>query len=273
MKQMINSVLDKFQLGASARNGLNFLKYIFNWKLLRKNARFIRNGAPDGLPVQTPGLAFLVCGQYDLESMYHNGLKGANWITDLLEKNGLCIDEFDSILDFGCGCGRVLRFWKGLIHAKIYGTDYNPSLIRWCEDNLPFVSVSVNDMHSRTGYVDNFFDIVYTISVFTHLSREMQSCCLDELIRITKPGGYIIITVHGVSRTSVLSDEELKRFRNGELVVRGEKYSGTNICGTYHPRHFLEKLADSRLIEIDYSAQGATDADQDVYLFRTVKPD
>ena len=218
-------------------------------------------------------LAFLVCGQYDLESMYHNGLRGANWITDLLEKNGLCIDEFDSILDFGCGCGRVLRFWKGLIHAKVYGTDYNPSLIRWCKENLPFAEVSVNDMYSRTGYADNYFDIVYTISVFTHLSREMQSCCLDELIRITKPGGYIIITVHGASRTSVLSNEELDRFRNGKLVVRGEKYSGTNICGTYHPRHCLEKLADGKLIEIDYSAQGATDADQDVYLFRTAMQD
>lgn len=134
MKQMINSILDRFQLGAFARNALDFLKYIFNWKLLLKNARFIRNGAPDGLPVQTPGLAFLVCGQYDLESMYHNG-------------------------------------------------------------------------------------------------------------------------------------------RNGELVVRGKKYSGTNICGTYHPRYYLEKLAEGRLIEIDYSAQGATDADQDVYLFRTVKLD
>jgi SAM-dependent methyltransferase len=270
VKQMINSILDRFQLGASTRNALNLLKYIFNWKLLLKNARFIRNGAPDGLPVQTPGLAFLVCGQYDLESMYYNGLRGISWITDLLKKNGLCIDEFDTILDFGCGCGRVLRFWKDLTHAKIYGTDYNPSLIRWCEDNLPFAIVSVNGLCFRTDYADKSFDMVYVISVFTHLSREMQSCCLDELIRITKPGGYIIITVHGVSRTSVLSDEELKRFRNGELVVRGGKYSGTNICGTYHPRHYLERLADGRLIEIDYLAQGATDADQDAYLFRKV---
>lgn len=92
---------------------------------------------------------------------------------------------------------------KDLTHTKIYGTDYNPSLIRWCEDNLPFVRVSVNDLNSRTDYPDNSFDIVYTISVFTHLLRAMQSSCLDELIRVTKPGGYIIITVHGLSRTSV----------------------------------------------------------------------
>lgn len=113
------------------------MKYICNPKLLLNNARFRRNGAPDGLPVQSPGLVFLVCGQYDLESMYHNGRNGAEWITSLLEKNGLDIDRFNAILDFGCGCGRVLRFWKDLTHAKIYGTDYNSSLIKWCEDNLP----------------------------------------------------------------------------------------------------------------------------------------
>lgn len=270
MKRMANSTLDKFQLGASARNINNFLKYITNLKLLQRNSRFRRNGAPDGLPVQTPGLAYLVCGQYDLEAMYHNGRKGAEWITALPERNELRMDDFNKVLDFGCGCGRVMRFWKDLTNVKVYGTDYNPSLIKWCTDNLPFTSVSVNNASSRTGYTDNFFDLVYAISVFTHLSGEMQSYWLGELIRITKPGGFIIITVHGESRTSVLTEEQQKRFRDGTLVVRGERYFGTNICGAYHPRHYIEKLSGGSIIEIDYLKRGATDADQDVYLFQVV---
>ncbi len=131
MKRFINTILDRLKLGASARNALNFLKYITSPELLRKNAGFRRNGAPDGLPVQTPGLAYRVCGQYDLQAMYFNGRKGADWITTLLERNGLELNSFSAILDFGCGCGRVLRFWKDLIHTRVYGTDYNPSLIRW----------------------------------------------------------------------------------------------------------------------------------------------
>jgi SAM-dependent methyltransferase len=142
---MVNSILDIFQLGASARNSINFLRYITNLKLLLRNARFRRNGAPDRLPVQTPGLAYLVCGQYNLEAMYHNGRKGAEWISALLEKNGLHIDDFNNILDFGCGCGRILRFWKDLTHTGVYGTDYNPLLVKWCTDNLPFTrSLSEN---------------------------------------------------------------------------------------------------------------------------------
>lgn len=270
MKRILNSILDKFQLGAFARNSTNFVKYITNLKLLLRNAKFRRNGAPDGLPVQTPGLAYLVCGQYNLEAMYHNGRKGAEWITALLEKNDLHMDDFDRILDFGCGCGRVLRFWNYLTHARVYGTDYNPSLVKWCTDNLTFTDVSLNSACSRTGYADDFFNLVYAISVFTHLSREMQSFWLDELIRITSSGGFLIITVHGESRTSVLTDEQQKSFRNGKLIVRGDRYFGTNICGAYHPRHYLEKLSGDRIIEVDYLERGATDADQDVYLFRIV---
>lgn len=271
MKHLINSLLDRLRLGASVRNALNFMKYISNPKLLLRNARYRRNGAPDGLPVQTPGLAYLVCGQYDLEALYYNGRVGAEWIVSLLKKNGLNINRFDAILDFGCGCGRVLRFWQGLTRARICGTDYNPALIRWCEANLPFARFSVNGECSRTDYSDNFFDLVYSISVFTHLSMDMQSFWLDELFRITKPGGYIIITVHGASRTSVLSEEQQERFRKGELVVRGERYFGTNICGAYHPRRCLEEMAGGRLVELDYSERGATDADQDVYLFQKVQ--
>ena len=271
MKRFINTILDRLKLGASARNLTNFLKYISNPDLLLRNFRFRRNGAPDGLPVQTPGLAYRVCGQYDLEAMYYNGRKGADWITALLEKNGLELGSFAAILDFGCGCGRVLRFWNGLTHTGVYGTDYNPSLIRWCANSLPFARVSVNAECSPLNYSENTFDMVYAISVFTHLSVEMQSFWLEELIRITKPGGYIIVTVHGVSRASVLSEEQLKQFHKGKLIVRGERYFGTNICGAYHPRHYLEELAGGSLTELDYMELGATDAAQDVYLFRKVR--
>jgi len=266
----MNSLLDSLNLGAAARNSVNFLKYVTSLTLLRKNFRFRKKGAPDGLPLQTPALAYLVCGQYDLEDMYYNGLKGATWITSLLRKNGLQLDEFERILDFGCGCGRVLRFWKDLTSTGIYGTDYNPSLIRWCMENLPFATFSLNTACDRTSFSDNFFDLVYAISVFTHLSGEMQYFWLDELIRITEPGGYIIITVHGKSRTSVLSEDQQREFNNGDIVVTGGRYRGTNICGVYHPRHYLEELSGGRLIEVDYLELGATDAAQDVYLFRTV---
>ncbi len=271
IKQKISTLLDKLRIGALARNTFKFLKYILDIKLITKNMKFIRNGAPDGLPLQTPGLAYLVCGQYDLEAMYYNGMKGAEWITELLGRNGLQFSEFTRILDFGCGCGRIMRFWRDYSpKVRIYGTDYNASLVNWCNENLPFTTVSVNSIRPPTEYSDDSFDLVYAISVFTHLSSDQQKSWLDEIIRITRSSGYIIITVHGKDRASVLSEDQQRMFDNGDLVVVGEQYCGSNNCGVYHPRYYFDKIAFGSLVEVDYVERGAVDADQDIFLFKVL---
>ncbi len=268
MKTLCNSVLDRLGLGAAARNTLNRLRYMCNPGMIISNMRCRRKEAPDGFPLQTPGMVFLVSGQFDVLELYYNGEKGASWIRELLRRNS--IQMGGRILDFGCGCGRVLRFWKDLKcgGGGLYGTDCNPGLIGWCAENLDFAEVTVNDPSPPTRYQDGFFDLVYAISVFTHLSEEMQGRWLKELMRITAPGGHIIITVHGRSRTGVLDPEQIDRFEQGELVIRGGRYSGSNVCGAYHPRNYLLELSEGGLEEVDYVESGATDAAQDVQLFR-----
>jgi len=47
---------------------------------------------------------------------------------DILEKNGFNFNEFTNVLDFGCGCGRVIRNWYNY-KPSFYGADYNSELI------------------------------------------------------------------------------------------------------------------------------------------------
>ena len=75
MKNHINRILDRLKLGSAARHSFDFFRYVTNPGLLWNNIKFRAGKAPDGLPVQPPGLAYLVCGQYDLEAMYYNGKK------------------------------------------------------------------------------------------------------------------------------------------------------------------------------------------------------
>ena len=187
------------------------------------------------------------------------------------EKNhGLNDDDINPVLDFGCGSGRVLRFWKKHQQVEVFGTDYNPSLIEWCRRNLPFATVSTNDADGPLEYEDSKFGLVYAISVFTHLSLEKQRYWLNELVRVTRRGGHLIITVHGRERTAVLSRQQREDFQAGKIVTRENRYGNTNICGAYQPRGSLERLVlPGREIDtIDHIEMGATDAAQDIYLFR-----
>jgi SAM-dependent methyltransferase len=51
------------------------------------------------------------------------------------------------------------------------------------------------------------FDLVYGISVLTHLNEEMQFSWLSELSRITRPGGFLLLTVHGRNHHAQLPKE------------------------------------------------------------------
>jgi hypothetical protein len=59
----------------------------------------------------------------------HNGRLRQEGILYVLRRNGVRVEEFEAILDFGCGCGRIMRYWKPLQGPHLYGTDYNPDLI------------------------------------------------------------------------------------------------------------------------------------------------
>jgi hypothetical protein len=60
---------------------------------------------PDGLPIPPPHLTFLVYGGFDKKGFYNEGALGAECIKNILKKNGLEINAFGSIFDFGCEWG------------------------------------------------------------------------------------------------------------------------------------------------------------------------
>jgi SAM-dependent methyltransferase len=145
--------------------------------------------SPDGLPLPPPQLHFLVSGNdlLDVNDFLAAGRGCADGLTQHLKKHNVDIDSFESILDFGCGCGRVTRHFHSLKHARVYGTDYNTQLVDWCKENLKFGEFGVNDLKPPLAYGDGKFDLVYAFSVFTHLPESLQQPWLSELGRVTKP--------------------------------------------------------------------------------------
>ena len=103
-----------------------------------------------------------------------------------------------SMLDWGCGCGRVVGFFLKLSGIpRICGCDIDAEAIAWCQDNLKPAEFSVVPAYPPTTYADHAFDLIISFSVFTHLSREVQLSWLKEMKRILAPGGLFLATVHG----------------------------------------------------------------------------
>jgi SAM-dependent methyltransferase len=107
------------------------------------------------------------------------------------------ISIFDArILDFGVGWGRYARFFaRDVKFGNMYGVDVMPSMIEACRITMVPASVSLIEPHGQLPYRDQFFDIVYAYSVFTHLPETVADHWLKEIRRVMRPGGVIIITV------------------------------------------------------------------------------
>ena len=211
---------------------------------------------PDGLPVPPAILRMRVAGTKDVEWFLERGGKLDEAIRKACTRGGAPLESRKAILDFGCGCGGVLRRWQGL-NARICGTDLYGPAVKWCATNLPFAEVGVNGLEPPLDYADASFDLVCAVSVFTHLPLKTQFAWLDELRRVLRLGGDLLMTLHGDENVWSLKPKERAVYEAGGCVVRWPKAAGSNLCAAYHsPRYVRERLAEGWEL-INYTQGGA----------------
>lgn len=115
---------------------------------------------------------------------------------------GLLAGGFDfergRVLDYGCGCGRILRYFAWYA-AKCHftGVDIDQHAIAWCRENLGFADFEKIEVVPPMPFPDRSFDAVFAYSVFTHLPEESHLRWLAELARLTVSGAPVVLTVHG----------------------------------------------------------------------------
>ena len=214
----------------------------------------------DGLPLPPPDLMVLVAGHAKGSSFLRRGKAAADVIEQAARRHTDGMAAMDAILDFGCGCGRVTRWWSGLDGVAVHGCDINPRLVGWVGENLPFVAAQATPLAPPAPYPDAAFDLVYALSVFTHLPAELQRPWAAELRRITKPGGLVIMTTHGTAYLDRLTRQEAARFEAGDLVVHFEELPGANLCAAFHPQKYVNDvlLPDFQLLEFTPAGSGGS---------------
>jgi len=105
-----------------------------------------------------------------------------------------------NVLDFGCGCGRVLYPMLELLpDHHFHGVDVDQSAIDYLRTQLPDIDLRCTDFQPPLPFTDQYFDLVYSISIWTHLSPPDQMTWLAEVARVTKKGGYVFISTSSYS--------------------------------------------------------------------------
>jgi SAM-dependent methyltransferase len=138
-----------------------------------------------------------------------SGYRDALGIIAALARHGFDLPGLRSVAEFGCGTARVLRHFRNIRGLRLVGMDANPRPVEWCREKLSRIEFCNNRLEPPLDYPDGSFDVVYALSVFTHIPIAWQRAWIEELYRMLRPGGFLICTVLGVSDVEeMLSDEE-----------------------------------------------------------------
>lgn len=231
------------------------------------NAEFMAQHPDVKLP---PDYMLFEAFQLDYEKYYEGGQRTAKWLLDSFQPH---IDlNGKTILDWGCGPARVVRHLPELLSGgtHIHGTDYNPETVAWCREYITGVTFSMNGLNPPTAYPDAQFDAIYGISIFTHLSESNHYQWFHELMRMTRPGGVVLLTLHGEAFLPKLTEPEQAQFKSGKLVVRGRAVEGHRVFAAFHPDPFVHSLF-APLADVLVHIKGQTrewGPEQDVWVVR-----
>jgi SAM-dependent methyltransferase len=158
--------------------------------------------AEDGLPV--PPRELWQRWGLTVESYLNGGRRDVETMLGLLGEAGAVDESLERVLDFGCAEGRMLRSLLGRPERELWGVDVNAERVAWAQQHLaPPLRLATTTTAPHLPFADGYFDLVYAISVFTHISELADSWFL-ELLRVLRPGGHLYLTIHDEHSVDVL---------------------------------------------------------------------
>jgi SAM-dependent methyltransferase len=214
-------------------------------------------GLLDGLPLPPTRLRFRVSGEVDPAWFLESGRLSAATVEDALGRHGFELERVGRLLDFGCGCGRLIRHWHTLSSVTLHGCDRDPSGVRWCSENLRFGHFATHGPGPPLPYPDEWFGAVCAVSVFTHLPEGDQLAWVQELRRLLIPGGIFLLTTHGDRYLGRLMPDERVLFEAGRVVVRSPSAVGSTLCTAFHPESYVREFLADGFELLEFSPGGA----------------
>jgi SAM-dependent methyltransferase len=121
------------------------------------------------------------------------------------------------------------------------GADIDENAIHWCRKALPGEYRLIDSL--TLPFPTSRFDLVYAVSIFTHMDETEQWQWLAELRRVLKPGGLLVATTHSphlIYGRPDLPDSERTRLNDvGFAFIAG--FATFNERSAFHSREYIQK--------------------------------
>ena len=104
-----------------------------------------------------------------------------------------------TVVDFGAGWGRFARFFKESVSRdNLYLADVDPGALVWCKRCRVKGIPVLLDKSGTLPLSDGSADVIYSYSVFSHLSGKAAVHWLNDIHRVLKPGGAFVFTTQSL---------------------------------------------------------------------------
>jgi SAM-dependent methyltransferase len=219
---------------------LYYVIFVFDYLKHRSANREFQKRHPD-FPTPPALMTFETTITSDYENYRRSGIDQCQHFLGIFDKVGPPGPA--RVYEWGCGVGRIIRHMPELGKERpvtAFGSDYASDLVRWCRDNIPHVEFKDNSLAPPLPYADDEFDFAYSVSVMTHLSIGLQREWVRENLRIVRPGGAVLFTVHGESYSDRLTPPELEQYRTNGAVERSGVKDGSPWFTSYNSPAWIE---------------------------------
>lgn len=132
---------------------------------------------------------------HTIRHYYESGVTTLMPILTAARIYGVDLDQPVNVLDFGCGVARqLLQLTRNYPRVRAHACDAHPDNVRYIKRVFPNVDSYANSFDPPLKYADNTFDLLYSVSTFSHFSLEDARLWLRELRRVTAPNGLLCLT-------------------------------------------------------------------------------
>lgn len=194
-----------------------------------------------------------------------DAMRGALKFRDIVLNSIKPLKSDSTLLDFGCGWGRHIRtFLKDFRCENIYAVDIDPSNIGLINEFLPGVNGIVCHENVKLPIQSQSIELVISFSVFSHLNESSALFWINELSRVVKDSGRVIITSWGKSLFHIIErigitgtyeypwernidlsfpdkDVLIKQYNNGDYIFGRHGNTGPNLDGDLYGISLMSK--------------------------------